>query len=537
VASDEIRVSVNFALATVLFCAPLVAQDAHGPHQIPVIPNALLERPVPLRSGIGSAHDAVSTRSADAQAFYDQGLAYLHDYVWIEAARSFTQALRIDPKLAIAHVGLSYAYVELNKPADARAAFTRARALSDGSSAHDRRHIGIREAQIAAENAPRDAGLLVAYRKAIDDALERDAADVELWLQRGVAEAPDATDRGQGSTAGSVRFYERALALSPDHFAALHYLTHAYENTGRIAEALRQGQSYAKLAPSIPHARHMYGHDLRRVGRTEEAIAEFEAADALEREYFRTEQIPPEYDWHYQHNLDLLATSHQYLGQVRKAEALLKSSFALPSGLLVQEVNKREWPAFLLARGRMDDALAAARVMAAHASPVVAAAGHVEAGEALLAAGRFEQAADESNAALAALRRANEGQGLVASGLKRLQGEFFLRTDQKEKGRTILDQVARDVRALPGPDNWSQALFTLEAIARTARDVGDWDLARRMAQHMQEHDPSYAGTHYALALVEAHDGNAQAARAAFALAKKFWSKADPDLPELRRITP
>jgi tetratricopeptide (TPR) repeat protein len=537
VARHEIPALVNFALAMLLSAAPLLSKDAHGSHQIPIIPNDLLERTVPRRSGIGSAHDAVSTRSGEAQAFYDQGLAYLHDYVWIEAARSFNQALRIDPTLAMAHVGLSYAYAELSKPADARAAFARARALAAGASQHDRRHIAIRAAQMAAEKAPRDAGLVTAYRQAIDDALTHDAADVELWLQRGVAEAPDAADRGQGSTAASVRFYERALALSPDHFAAHHYLTHAYENTGRIEEALRHGQAYARLAFAIPHARHMYGHDLRRVGRTEEAIAEFEAADALEREYFRTERIAPEYDWHYQHNLDLLATSHQYLGQMRQAEALLKTSFVLPSSLLVQEVNKREWPAFLRARGRIDESLAAARVMAAHTSPVVAAAGHVEAGESLLAAGRFKEAADESNAALAALRRAAEGQTLVAAGLKQLQGEFLLRTGQMEKGRTILDQAAREWRALPGPDNWSQALFMLEAMARAARDAGDWAFARRMAQQMREHDPSYAGTHYALALVEEHEDNAQAARASFALAKKFWSRADADLPELKKIQP
>jgi hypothetical protein len=63
------------------------------------------------------------------------------------------------------------------------------------------------------------------------------------------------------------------------------------------------------MALAVPHARHMHGHNLRRVGRIDEAIAEFGAADALESAYVAAEQIPVEYDWHYQHNLDLLATS------------------------------------------------------------------------------------------------------------------------------------------------------------------------------------------------------------------------------------
>ena len=58
-----------------------------------------------------------------------------------------------------------------------------------------------------------------------------------------------------------------------------------------------------------------------------------------------------------------------------------------------------------------------------------------------------------------------------------------------------------DLRARTGPDNWAQALFTLEAIAKTARDAGDWPFADWAARQMLEHDPNYAGGHYALALV------------------------------------
>ena len=52
---------------------------------------------------------------------------------------------------------------------------------------------------------------------------------------------------------------------------------------------------------------------------------------------------------------------------------------------------------------------------------------------------------------------------------------------------------------------------------------------------MIEHDPAYAGSHYALALVAEHDEDAAAAKTAFALAQKYWAKADPDLPELAEI--
>jgi tetratricopeptide (TPR) repeat protein len=513
-----------------LALAAVLAQDAHA-HR-PVVPETsdlrleLAQRAVPLRSGIGSAHDAVSTSSKEAQAFYDQGLAYLHSYVWLEAARSFNQALRIDPKLALPHVGLSIAYTELNAAAAAHAALDRATALA--SSDHDRRHVAARALQMTAEEAPADAARLAAYRAALDEALTKFPSDEELWLQRGQAASPDPAERGQGSAAASVRYYEKALALAPGHFAAHHYLTHAYENTGRVQDALTQGATYAKMAPAVPHARHMDGHNLRRAGRIDEAIAEFAAADALETSYFAAEQIPVEYDWHYQHNLDLLATSYQYVGRMKKAEELFARSFAIASTLLVQEFNKREWPEFLLARGRAQDALAAATVMAAHRSPVVSAAGHVEAGRARLALGQFKMAADEGNAALR-LMRGTEAAGIVATPLQAFQGEFLLRTGKKEQGRPMLEDVVRKARALPGPDAWTQTLFTIEAIARAAREVADWDLAAWAAGQMLEHDPNYAGTHDALALVAEHKGDAQTARAERALVEKYWKNADPEL--------
>src|SRR5437899_6677780 len=101
----------------------------------------LARRPVPLRSGIGAAHDDLTTRSKEAQAFYDQGLAYLHSYVWLEAARSFNAALHADPNLGLAHAQLWLAYTELNAPGPAREALERAAALAPRATDHDRRHI------------------------------------------------------------------------------------------------------------------------------------------------------------------------------------------------------------------------------------------------------------------------------------------------------------------------------------------------------------------------------------------------------------
>ena len=86
---------------------------------------------------------------------------------------------------------------------------------------------------------------------------------------------------------------------------------------------------------------------------------------------------------------------------------------------------------------------------------------------------------------------------------------------------------------MPGPDAWTEALYRLESIARAAREAGDWDLAAYTAEQMREHDPAYAGTRYALALVAEQRGDTAAAGREFTAAVDLWKDADPDLAVLR----
>jgi tetratricopeptide (TPR) repeat protein len=140
-----------FVLLFFLFHFSFLLSAQHALHSIPAVPQELLERPVTIRSGVGTFHDDGGTKREEAQRFYNQGLAYLHNYVWIEAARSFNQALRLDPQMALAQVGLSYAYVELNQPARARQALAAAQSLAAEASDHVRRHVEARALQMDAE--------------------------------------------------------------------------------------------------------------------------------------------------------------------------------------------------------------------------------------------------------------------------------------------------------------------------------------------------------------------------------------------------
>src|SRR5881398_2028713 len=63
----------------------------------------------PLYDGLGSYSRKITTDSAEAQRYFDQGLAFLHGFNHRAAIRAFQQAAEIDPRCAMAHWGLALA--------------------------------------------------------------------------------------------------------------------------------------------------------------------------------------------------------------------------------------------------------------------------------------------------------------------------------------------------------------------------------------------------------------------------------------------
>jgi tetratricopeptide (TPR) repeat protein len=372
--------------------------------------------------------------------------------------------------------------------------------------------------------------LITAYRSALDRALVGYPDDVELLLLRGEAEA--ATGSPMSSGPGAVAFYQRAIRAAPDQFAARHYLIHAYENAGREDLALAAGEAYVRMAPAVPHAHHMYAHGLRRTGRTNEALDAFRRAEELELAYLKAENISPEFEWHYHHNEALMAAAYRYVGQMRSARERLRRIFDISAPLIPEELAKRDWPALLLAAGSVDEALAAAERLVAHPVPLLRAAGHLAAARIQMSAGRVERGGVEADAALRELRSAGPDAGALAADLRVVQGEFFLRSGQPEKGRAMIREGVKELRADIGPDAWSQTLFEIETLGRAARDVGDWMLAAELAEAMRQHDPLYAGSAYALGRVAEHRGDNAAAARFYRETLQRWTAADADHMEL-----
>src|SRR5215470_14533043 len=90
-------ISVSLILS---FSGALLAQDhsGRGPAKTAI-----------LMPGLGDLHHAVSTKNAEAQQFFDQGLRLIYAFNHDEAARSFRRAAELDPNLPMAYWGIAEA--------------------------------------------------------------------------------------------------------------------------------------------------------------------------------------------------------------------------------------------------------------------------------------------------------------------------------------------------------------------------------------------------------------------------------------------
>ena len=73
------------------------------------IPQTVAEwaRGAMLFDGLGDFHRKATTSSAEAQAFFDQGMRYLWAFNHDESSRSFAKAAELDPSCAICYWGVA----------------------------------------------------------------------------------------------------------------------------------------------------------------------------------------------------------------------------------------------------------------------------------------------------------------------------------------------------------------------------------------------------------------------------------------------
>ena len=499
-----LRVGSAVAVAAVaavvgLSAAFLAARGAPGPMDDPSVgllgdvPSSLLDAPPPPGRGLGVTDRDVASPSPAAAALYRQGRAWLAGFAWVPAARSFNAALVLDPDLAAARAGLARAYLGLESISDAVTQAEAAVELATRRPLPETEHrwvelARLQMAAVAAGGRQRQRRFAI-YLGVLDRAVAATPYDPDLLVLRGNAAAPAADGWGQAGGEEAIRWYRRALTVAPDFPPAHHYLTHALENLGRGIEALDHARAYARLAPAIPHAHHMVAHVAPRAGCWHEALAELEEADRLHREAFAAENLPPESDWHFGHNLRVLATVELHLGLDAEAERHFAESFAIPYHGRRAGFYCLSWGEYLLSRGRFAQAGEVAARCSARGTVFARLVGATLGGEVALA----EDRVTDAEAALGTARRVDRELRRTA---RPLLGErvFLVTADRqlailagklqlvRDGDSPLLLQVAESLTASPTLDGWTGSVLRLKELVATAERRGAAALADRLKE-------------------------------------------------------
>src|SRR5437879_2337350 len=292
-------------------------------------------KPVTMMTGLGDLHHPVSTKNAEAQEFFDQGLRLIYAFNHAEAARSFQKAAELDPKLAIAYWGIAEAVgPNYNDPASedrfrqAHEAIQKAVDLSGNASDAERGYILALAKRFPADPKSDRRKAAEEYRDAMREVVKNNPDDLDaatLFAESGMDLHPWGLWHRDGTpedgTEEVVATLESVLKRDPDHMGAVHYYIHTVEASASPQRALAGANKLAAMAPAAGHLVHMPAHVYIRTGDYEAAVKTNELAAAADRAYIKASGVQGIYPMmYYSHNLHFIAMCAAMNGNYAEAK-------------------------------------------------------------------------------------------------------------------------------------------------------------------------------------------------------------------------
>ena len=261
----------------------------------------------------GSYSRPVSTPSADAQAWFDHGLAWAYGFNLEESLRCFRRAAEADPDCAMAHWGVAYAagpyYNRQWEQLDAterperlkvtHAAARRALSLRDRATGVEQALVEAMAVRCPSDREPPDFTVWTeAYADAMRGVHREFPGDPDvctLLADALMSRTPwklwdlEAGEPRAGASTREVRdvleraMAEREAAGRPAHAGMLHYYIHLMEMSPTPEAALRAGDELFALSRDCGHLHHMPTHVDFQCGRYHEVVSRNSAAIARNR--------------------------------------------------------------------------------------------------------------------------------------------------------------------------------------------------------------------------------------------------------------
>lgn len=284
---------------------------------------------MPLIDGLAKVHMPLSSASAEAQRYFDQGLALLYGFEYEKAERSFAQGRAADPDCAMCLWGQALAmgpYQNSGPLPDAERA--KAKALTERVLASTR--LNAKERALAqaldlryAPAPPSDDARAVhgvRYAEALaalSDAHPQDDVLMVFAGQAAMEVRPWDYWQADGRTplpwgARALKRIETVLARNPDQPQAQHLYIHLTEASMQPGKAERAADMLEVAAPASAHLVHMPSHTFYRVGRFADAVRGNQKAIAVDDAMgARLGEAKPFYGYFRHHNSFIVSAAEQ----------------------------------------------------------------------------------------------------------------------------------------------------------------------------------------------------------------------------------
>ena len=288
-----------------------------------------------LFEDMGAHARTITTRSPEAQRFFNQGLNWMYSFNHDEAVHSFRKAVEADPGCAMAWWGIAYAqgpnYNDsmMTPPRNeaAWAALQQAKAALDDETPKERALIEALDQRYASpapkDRKPLDAAFAKAMAKIWAD-YSNDSDIGVFYAESMMVRFPWRLYDTKGrpalrETATIVATLEKVMALDPNNPGANHLYIHAVEPSNDKARAIAAADRLRDLVPASGHMNHMPSHIYAQVGMWEKSIEQ--NTKATQRDATYRKQSPEQMIQHgyMMHNAHMLAFSAMMVGQEDRA--------------------------------------------------------------------------------------------------------------------------------------------------------------------------------------------------------------------------
>jgi len=389
--------------------------------------------PAPIFDGLGQHHHGVTTRSTQAQRYFDQGLTLCYAFNHKEAIRSFEAVTKLDPSCAMGHWGVAYAHgPHVNKPMTkeenerAWAAIQQALAGLASVSPKEKAFIDAMAKRYQARFAEDRSALDKAYASAMREVVNQypDDLDAQTLFAEALMDtmpwdywAKDRSPKPETEEAlAALRF---VIARNPDHPGANHLFIHAVEAGPHPELGLPSADRLANFTSQAGHLVHMPSHIYIRVGQYHDAVLANERAAKADQSYIRHCRAQGFYPGiYYPHNLHFLWWAQMFEG--RSADALRAANKVIEYAqdkicgptVVLEAPRFRHLPWLTKARfGQWDDILRVPQPIGTNDFLVDRVMWHFTRGLAFAARHQADDAARE-HAALASLAQSDEAKKL-----------------------------------------------------------------------------------------------------------------------------